>query len=180
MFWFPAEQLSRFGGVGAKPLDLAALGPYAFILGNDRKIFPQRLENSGCKFSYGNLATGSEIDYLTDSLWRFRRLDESFYRIRHVVEIARWFDIAQANCFISQRLGDDRWNHRARGLARTVGVEGPHSHDRQSEGHIEGLNDLVCANLRGRVRRLALKRMTLIDWNAARRPIDFTGGRMDH
>jgi hypothetical protein len=122
-----------------------------------------------------HLLTGAQVEHLPFHIGGGGGSQEARRGVGHVGEVTARVR-AQVHHRQRQGLRHQRRDHGARRLARSVGVEGAHGHHRQPVGAEIALRQLVGANLGGRVGRLTLQRVVLVDGRGQRRAVHF-GGR---
>src|SRR5207302_10619224 len=100
--------------------------------------------------------------------------------VLNISEVARSGEISQADfCHTRGHLGDDRGNHRARGLPRTVAIEGTRNRHRQPERIEETQRNRIGADLSGAIGRLRSKWKSFVNRYRLRSAIDFTSRGLD-
>src|SRR5262249_52907794 len=121
-----------------------------------------------------------QVHNLPHSFFGAGSKQESVYRVGDEIQVADRLQAAQPYRSGCHRLRHNRRYDRARGLTWTEGVEWPDRYDRQTEGGIEALSDLIGSYFRSRIRGLGLKRVFLVNWNVSCRSIDLARGRVHH
>ena len=94
-------------------------------------------------------------------------------------EVARRVEPPETQRAAGGRLRQNRRNHRARRLPRTVRVEWPDDRQRQPERPMEAQPERVGGDLRRGIRRLRLQRMIFVHRDALRGPVHLARRRQD-
>jgi hypothetical protein len=153
----PAEKLLCPVVAGPKTVYLAALRskPNSVLLDLDGGI--HLLGDQLGDITNRDLEPASDIDDLSDASLGPQRSEKAGARVSDEIEIARWMDTPKLDDALTRRnLRDDGGNHRARGLAGTIGIEWPHDRHRRTERTLKRQRELIRTDLAGRVRRLPL------------------------
>src|SRR5262249_34681052 len=144
---------------------LAGLRPHAVGIQLDLRADSQKTKYLICQLADRDTGSGPQVHNLPHSFFGAGSKQESVYRVGDEIQVADRLQAAQSYGSACHRLRHNRRYDRARGLTWTEGVEWPDRNDRQTEGGIEALGDLIGSYLRSRIRGLGLKRVLLVNWN---------------
>ena len=121
---------------------------------DDRGAGAERREDPLGQLADRDLRARAEVQRLALDPGHGAAPDQPGDVVADVEEVARRVERAELDHVAGERLGGDRRDHRAGGLARPVGVERPRDDHGQVEGALEAERELVGADLRRRVRGL--------------------------
>ena len=129
-----AEDVARPCVAGQQSLDFAGRRPHPFLARLDFDLGAHFTRDHAGELADRYLESGSDVDHGTHAARRLESGSKCACRIEHEIEIPGRVNRAEPDAALAcGDLGNDGRNHRARGLSRSVGVEGPHDGDRQSE-----------------------------------------------
>src|SRR5439155_18410624 len=104
------------------------------------------------KLAHGDVAARTEVDGLAFDALNRTESHQTVDRVADECEIPGGIKMAEPDLGAAERLRDDRRNHRACRLTRTIGVEGTRNGDGKAERTPECLREHVGTDFRGGVR----------------------------
>ncbi len=176
----PAGRVPELRGIAEKLMDLAVRGTQPFVVGVDGELAAQQLSDHPDDLGDRHVAPGRDVVRAADDSVLLGEGPEAGDGVVDEHEVAGWSRGAEMDVRPGQGLRDHGRDDGAEGLAWPVGVERTRHYDGQVEGQVEGLGQLVGADLARRVGALGVERVALVDRRVLRGAVDLARAHLDH